>query len=295
MGDYMKYIDKGSMQLGELAFEIGDYTCALDHLFKAYNKLKDYQGNEFGMLSMMGNLSYKIKEAIARQSSGKSILINETWKLSKSSFVRGNQCVKSLFLDKFKRMDRNPISPEKQALFSKGHNFEDLVRQEKFPGGINVKEKVGDFFFFNSYTKYLIESKSETVIYEASIIEDDVLVMCDILVKNGEKIDIYEVKMNAEINDAIRSDLAIQYTICKKRFGKNLNSFNLILRSKEENSLCTIIDVTADVSPRIEQVQQRIDDFKLVFENQEPTLAMGNHCMTPYECDFTNYCGVGNK
>lgn len=96
-------------------------------------------------------------------------------------------------------------------------------------------------------------------------------------------------------NDAIRSDLAIQYAICKKRFGENLNSFNLILRSKEENSLCTIIDVTAEVSPKIEQVQQRLDDFKLVFENQEPTLEMGNHCMTPYECDFTNYCGARNK
>ena len=66
----------------------------------------------------------------------------------------------------------------------------------------------------------------------------------------------------------------------------------MIIRLKEENSLCTIIDVTADVSPRIEQVQQRIDDFKFVFENQEPTVKMGNHCMTPYECDFTNYCGA---
>jgi hypothetical protein len=100
---------------------------------------------------------------------------------------------------------------------------------------------------------------------------------------------IYFVR-NHLTNDAIRSDLAIQYTICKKRFGENLNSFNLIIRSKEENSLCTIIDITADVSPRIEQVQKRIDDFKLVFENQEPTLEMGNHCMTPNECDFMITC-----
>ncbi len=66
----------------------------------------------------------------------------------------------------------------------------------------------------------------------------------------------------------------------------------MIIRLKEENSMCTIIDVSADVSARIEEVQKRIDDFKLVFENQEPTLEMGNHCMTPYECDIINYCGA---
>lgn len=291
MTNYKNFIDSSAIQIGELAFEIGDYTCALDHLFKAYNKLKDYQGDEFGMNSLMGNLSFKLKESIGRQGDGKSILLHETWKLSKSSFVRGKQCDKSLFLDKFNKMDRNPISPETQAIFNRGHEFEDFVRENRFPGGTNVKEKVGNFFYFNSYTKYLMEDSTTNVIYEASIIEDEVLVICDILVKNEEgKIDIFEIKLNTEINDAIKSDLAIQYTICKKRFGEQLNSFNLILRSNEDDQPFKIIDVTEDVSKLTLEVDRQIAHFKNVLTNQEPTISMGSQCAKPYVCDFTNYC-----
>jgi hypothetical protein len=287
----MKFKDLGAIKLGELAFEIGDYTCALAHLFKAYNKLKEYQGDKFEMNSLMGNLSFKLKESIGRQGDGKSILLYETWKLSKSSFVRGKQCDKSLFLDKFNKMDRNPISTETQALFNRGHEFEDFVRENRFPGGTNVKEKVGNFFYFNSYTKYLMEDSTTNVIYEASIIEDEVLVMCDILVKNEDgKIDVFEIKLNSEINDAIKSDLAIQYTICKKRFGEQLNSFNLILRSNEKDQPYKIIDVTEDVSKLTHEVETQIDHFKNVLTNQEPTISMGSHCAKPYACDFTNYC-----
>ena len=293
MPDHMKFKDLGAIKLGELAFEIGDYTCALDHLFKAYNKLKDYQGDEFGMNLLMSDISFKIKESIGRQGDGKSILLYETWKLSKSSFVRGKQCDKSLFLDKFNKMDRNPISPETQAIFNRGHEFEDFVRENRFPGGTNVKEKVGNFFYFNSYTKYLTEDSTTSVIYEASIIEDEVLVMCDILVKNEDgKIDVFEIKLNTEINDAIKSDLAIQYTICKKRFGEQLNSFNLILRSNEKDQPFKIIDVTEDVSKLTHDVEAQIAHFKNVLTNQEPIISMGSQCAKPYACDFTNYCGA---
>lgn len=293
MPDHMKFKDLGAIKLGELAFEIGDYTCAHDHLFKSYNKLKDYQGDEFGTKLLMSDISFKIKESIGRQGDGKSILLYETWKLSKSSFVRGKQCDKSLFLDKFNKMDRNPISPETQAIFNRGHEFEDFVRENRFPGGTNVKEKVGNFFYFNSYTKYLTEESTTNVIYEASIIEDEVLVMCDILVKNEDgKIDVFEIKLNTEINDAIKSDLAIQYTICKKRFGEQLNSFNLILRSNDKDQPYKIIDVTEDVSKLTLEVETQIAHFKNVLTNQEPTISMGSHCAKPYACDFTNYCGA---
>ena len=119
--------------------------------------------------------------------------------------------------------------------------------------------------------------------------------MCDILVKNEDgKIDVFEIKLNTEINDAIKSDLAIQYTICKKRFGEQLNSFNLILRSNEDDQPFKIIDVTEDVSKLTLEVETQIDHFKNVLTNQEPTISMGSHCAKPYACDFTNYCGARN-
>jgi hypothetical protein len=215
----------------------------------------------------------------------------ETWKLTKSSFVKGNQCVKSLYLDKHKRKEKNPITPEKQATFNYGNSFEDEVRRLAFPGGVNVKKKLTNFKYFNSYTKFLVENNLTNIIYEASIIEDLVLVMCDILVKREDgKIDLFEIKMNTEINDAIKADLAVQYTICKKRFGDKLNSFNLILRKNDEAQPYEIMDLTEELALKTGAVEKQITEFKETLIGQEPEQEMGDYCLSPYECDFTNYC-----
>ena len=57
----------------------------------------------------------------------------------------------------------------------------------------------------------------------------------DILIKNmDDTIDIYEIKKNKELNEAIMNDLLIQYWICQKRFGDKLTSFNVILNAQNE-------------------------------------------------------------
>jgi hypothetical protein len=291
MSNYIGYIDSTSIELADLAFEIGDYKCALENYNRALERLNRYQGDRMQPIMMAGSLRKRIEETRTKLRFGRSILEYDIWKLTKSSFVKGNQCVKSLYLDKHKRKEKNPITPEKQATFNYGNSFEDEVRRLAFPGGVNVKKKLTNYKYFNSYTKYLIQQTNTEIIYEASIIEDLVLVMCDILVKRKDgKIDVYEIKMNTEINEAIKADLAVQYTICKKRFGDKLNSFNLILRVNNENQPFQIIDLTAELSNKIEQVELQISEFKKVLDLQEPTISMGDYCLSPYECDFTNYC-----
>lgn len=291
MSDYIKYLDLATIELADLAFEIGDYKCALENYTRALERLNNYNGDRMQPILMAGTLKRKKQECIQKMRYGKTILEYETWKLTKSSFVKGNQCVKSLYLDKHKRKEKNPITLEKQATFNYGNSFEDEVRRLAFPGGVNVKKKLTNYKYFNSYTKYLVENNLTNIIYEASIIEDLVLVMCDILVKrNDGKIDLFEIKMNTEINEAIKADLAVQYAICKKRFGNKLNSFNLILRKNDEVQPYEIIDLTEELAPKMESVEKQITEFKELLLGQEPNLEMGNHCLKPYECDFTNYC-----
>lgn len=291
MPDYIKYIDDVAIKLADLAYEIGDFNCAAENYSKALDRLYGYNGDQMQPIWLAGELKHKLESSNSKILQGKPILQSDFWSLTKSSFVKGNQCIKSLYLDKHKRSDKNPITPEKQTLFSRGHSFEDAVRNEKFPGGINVKEKVGNFYFFNSYTRYLIDNLNTNFIYEASIIEDSVLVMCDVLVKrNDDKFDIYEIKMNTEINDAIHADLAIQFVICKKRFGEKLGSFNLILRVNNEKQSFKIIYLTEELNALSQGVEEKIQNFKKILEEKEPTIPMGEHCVRPYECDFTNYC-----
>jgi hypothetical protein len=166
MGNYIVYIDSASIELADLAFEIGDYKCAIENYSRALERLNKYQGDRMQPILMAGSVKRKLEESRQKLRSGKSILEYETWKLTKSSFVKGNQCVKSLYLDKHKRKEKNPLSEEIQAIFKQGHSFENQVRQLAFPNGINVRDKLNNFKYFNSYTKYLIESTSTKIIYE---------------------------------------------------------------------------------------------------------------------------------
>ena len=220
-----------------------------------------------------------------------STLSYDRWTLTKSSFVKGRQCTKLLHLYTFKRNEQTPVSKELQKVFDRGHSFEDYVRENGFPGGINVKDEVSKFGYLNSYTKRVLSEPGSKVLYEATFIEDEVLVMCDILTKDQDgRIDVYEIKLNKELNKAIWNDLAIQFTICKKRFGSALRSFNAILRVDENGQHWTEIDMTEQLDLKVNQVQDQIVEFKNILENQEPEINMGEHCNKPYACAFKEYC-----
>lgn len=289
MSDYINYIDFNAIKLADLAYEIGDYKCAVDNYSKALNRLRNYQGDRMQPIMMASGIVEKINEINTKIETGKAVLKFDVWKLTKSSFVKGNQCLKYLYLDKHKKQEKTPISKEKQELFNQGHTFEELVRNNEFPDGINIKDKVGNFAYFNSYTRHLINSTNRQTIYEATIIEEEVLVMCDILVKNEDgNIHIYEIKLNTELNDAIIADLAIQYTICKKRFSSNLKSFNIVLRTEDKN--WKIENLTDNLEKQVDIVISKINDYKMILQKDEPSLLMGEHCNKPYECEFIEYC-----
>ncbi len=289
MSDYINYIDFNAIKLADLAYEIGDYKCAVDNYSKALNRLGNYQGDRMQPIMMASGIVQKINEINTKIGTGKAVLKFDVWKLTKSSFVKGNQCLKYLYLDKHKKQEKTPISNEKQELFNQGHAFEELVRNNEFPDGINIKDKVGNFAYFNSYTRHLLNSSSSQTIYEATIIEEEVLVMCDVLVKNEDgNIHIYEIKLNTELNDAIIADLAIQYTICKKRFSSNLKSFNIVLRTEDKN--WKIENLTNNLENLVDIVISKINDYKMILQKDEPSLLMGEHCNKPYECEFIEYC-----
>lgn len=60
--------------------------------------------------------------------------------LSKSTFIRSSQCLKSLYLYKYNYNLRDKLSPEQEALFSRGTNV-GLIARNLFPGGIDCSRK----------------------------------------------------------------------------------------------------------------------------------------------------------
>lgn len=295
MSNYMNYIDLNAIKLGDVASDIGDYQCAKESYSKALVRLRKYQGDHMQPLLMASSLADKIDRLKSKAGLGNSVLRFEGWQLSKTSFVKGSQCLKYLYLDKHKKTEKTAFSKDKLELFKRGHTFEETVRETQFPGGINIKEKLGNFGYFNSYTKHLLNSQDEIVLYEATLIEHQVLVMCDVLVKhvNG-LIDIYEIKLNSELNEAILNDLTIQYVVCEKRFGENLNSFNVIMRSDKDGEQWVIKDLKSDLINQSKVTINKIDLFLKTLHSEEPKVTMGKQCNKPYKCEFIQYCKKGD-
>ena len=269
------------IKLADLANEIGDYRFA-NYLYARVIEKE---------VSITEELKEKLDETERLKWDGKSILRFDGWKLSKSSYVKGNQCLKYLYLDKHKKRERTPVDEETQERFDRGHAFEDIVREQEFPGGVNIKDNVGNFGYFNSYTKYLLNQPEEMTLYEATIIEDDVLVMCDVFVKSKDGfVDIYEIKSSTKANIAISNDLKLQYAVCKKRFKDKLRSFNWILRVEDDEAKWKIENLTDELADKTDLVSEITDKFKKVLNGREPEIAMGEHCNSPYKCEFIDYC-----
>ena len=98
--------------------------------------------------------------------------------LSKSTYIRGFQCHKSLYLNKFRPYLRDKISEEQLAKFARGHAV-GKVAQQLFPGGTAIS-RPGKSSAIK--TEGLI-NEAFPVIYEACFISDNVIVALDILVK----------------------------------------------------------------------------------------------------------------
>ncbi len=132
--------------------------------------------------------------------------------LSKSSFLKGIQCEKQLYLYKHHYDWRDEVSEAQQAIFDRGTNVGKLA-QDLFPGGVDVAPP--NPFQYDKSAKLTRDKINEGVkiFYEASFIYDEVLVAVDILVKAGSKWKIYEVKSSTSVSETYILDAAVQYYV----------------------------------------------------------------------------------
>ena len=132
------------------------------------------------------------------------------YKLSKSTFIRGLQCEKSLYLYKKHYKLKDPISPSLQAIFDQGNQV-GLLAQELFPGGIDSSPS-SHLKMMESVikTKEFLD-KGESIIYEATFTYNEVLAALDILVRDDKGWKAYEVKSSTSVSDTYFKDAAIQY------------------------------------------------------------------------------------
>lgn len=219
--------------------------------------------------------------------------------LSKSTFVRGVQCLKSLYLNKNRGFLRDWLSPEQQAKFKRGTKVGQFATQ-LFPGGVDVNQG-GPAAYRKALelTQFHIKNRTQ-VIYEATFQHDGVLVMIDILVKKGEEWEAFEVKSSLKISETFMIDASLQYYVINNCIP--LYSFYLVhinpnyIRDKELeiNELFTKVNVTEEIILKQDFIKSKIIEEKQTLERiHSPDIRIGTHCNIPYPCDFQGHCWKG--
>lgn len=218
--------------------------------------------------------------------------------LSKSTFIRGIQCEKSLYLHKKRPFLRDKLSAAQLAKFRRGTDMGVLAR-ELFPGGIDMTPKSP-----SQYQKKAIETRQAmadpqiNTIYEAVFQYDDILVMLDILVRDGDGWQAYEVKSSVAISKTYLTDAALQYYVIAGS-GLKLYDFSLVYMNRhyvrqnelELHKLFRQESVLQQCRERHDEMQIAAQRLKAVLQlNSSPAISPGLHCYQPYPCDFIGHC-----
>lgn len=217
--------------------------------------------------------------------------------LSKTSYIKGLQCSKALFFYRHYPQFRDAIPPARQALFNRGHDVGNLARK-LFPGGTDATEKIGAKSSKAVKRTQELMAAGEDVIYEAAFVHDEVLVLVDILVRDGEKWKAYEVKSSLRLSRSYYQDAALQYYVLHG-YGLPLSDFSLVHVNSDYvrngaldlNQFFLVVSVLKQAKEQLTNIIEKVNAHKLVLAGaQVPEVEIGEQCFSPYECDYRGQC-----
>lgn len=213
--------------------------------------------------------------------------------LSKTNYCKGIQCKKMLWLDKYFPEEKEEI--DSSQVFETGKEVGELAKNLfgfhfDIPYNENLEVMIQD-------TKALLYNQN-VVLTEASFCYDTNFCSVDILKKEGEEIEIYEVKSSTDIKDIYIEDLSYQVYILtqlgykvKKASLVYLNSNYVREKELELEKLFFVQDVTEIVFSKLEQVASCIKEIKGYVENRnERAEDIDKKCFKPYPCPYFSYC-----
>ena len=216
--------------------------------------------------------------------------------ITKSLITQGNRCTKALYYSVKKPGLREVLSDERKLLLKKSLEVKKIGR-DLFPNGVVVPRSNSDFQHAAKLTMDLISQGIETI-YDAVFIYDDFAVTVDILVKEDEGWVAYEIKNSVRVNPSYIKELRLTYWVLTKSLPVISDIKILTINAKyifEENlNLKEFFDVTsviAQIRFKTMDYVERLSQIKrTLYEDSLPNVAVGQHCFSPFECEFIENC-----
>ena len=213
--------------------------------------------------------------------------------LSKSKYTKAVQCNKILWLDKYKSEVATPLDNESVLL--NGTRVGELAKS-LFGEYIDVE--------FNTDLSKMIDSTNELLkidkcnICEASFNYKGNFCSVDILKKDKDNFEMYEVKSSTDVSDIYLDDISYQYYVLnslglnvKKACIVHINNEYVRHGDLELDKLFKIVDVTEIVLSKQNEVKSKIEEINKYMENKdEEDKDIDIYCFTPYECPYFKYC-----
>lgn len=217
--------------------------------------------------------------------------------LSKSTFMRGCQCPKSLWLHKHHPELKNPLDSSQEAIFTQGTNA-GLIARELFPGGIDASpETPYEYQKSVQHTARLI-AEGQSIIYEAAFQFEGVLAAIDILERREGKWFAYEVKSSTSVKDPYLRDAALQYHVLTNSGIRLEDIFIIYINNQyirrgalDPGQLFAHESVKVEAIAQQHTIREQIKAFKDLLSLQDMwAMDIGAHCDDPYPCDFSSHC-----
>lgn len=208
--------------------------------------------------------------------------------LSKSKYIRGLQCDRALWLDVFNpRLAR--YTAEQMRRFDRGREFE-YAFKDTFPNGIDISAELKrNVDAYPELTTMYLDREEEVDLFEAGFLYDEVLVLADVVHKNGDgTLDIYEVKSGNVLSETYKRDAALQHYVISHC--REIRTFNIVYSGIDD---FVITDLTEELSAQHDEIARNIAVMKEILSHGEPATPTGQHCLEPYACPYQYYCAQG--
>jgi Domain of unknown function(DUF2779) len=220
--------------------------------------------------------------------------------LSKSSYLRGLQCPKSLWLYKHEYKKRDVLPEHQQAILQQGTNIGKLA-QNLFPNGIDASPTAPYLYPVSVRDTANYIRNNVSTIYEAAFQFNQTLVAADILVQQHGKWYVFEVKSATSVKEEHILDAALQYYVITSS-GLPIEDFSLVHINKaytkngplDIHAFFSLHSVKDRILPLLPFISSTVPELlQTATSKNMPDVKIGKQCFAPYTCDFFGYCWSG--
>jgi len=221
--------------------------------------------------------------------------------LSKSKIIAFRQCPKRLWLEIHKSELRDDSASE--MVFQIGNQVGDIARSIYDLEGIGEFIDIGGLGHEQALARSaVLLEKGEAPVFEAGMAAGGALAYADVMLPDPQDGAVawkmIEVKSSTGVKDYHRDDIAVQAHIAATA-GVHLSSISLahidstFVYPGDGNyqGLLKENDLTEEALSRSDEVKEWIDAAQAVAAlTDEPDIATGAHCNSPFICGFSDYC-----